>query len=120
VVRGDDLVAAHPDCGDVGDVALESGDLPGPVHEALVNAAPGTSEFHEPVLLHGPGTIDDLLRAFDLLVEGVVVSPVSFRGVMVNHPSIPGISPDTHDPFRLQGGSIVEGGPEGEKCSTRS
>ena len=62
MIRGDNAVPVEPDRGDVGDVTFEASDLPGPVYEALVDATSGAGEFHEPVLLEGPGPVDRLQR----------------------------------------------------------
>ena len=89
----DDLVPGEPDLGDVRDVPFQARELPCPVDEDLVDRGAGAGELHEPVLLERPLPVGDALRAFDLLVEGVVVAPVAFRGVVVDHPPLLAFSP---------------------------
>ena len=101
VVGADDLVPGNCDLRDVGDVTLQAGQFAGSFNEGPVDAATAAGQLHEPVLLQRPPAVGDLLGPLDLLVQGVVVAPVTFRGVVIDHPPLPRIAPGAHDPFGL-------------------
>lgn len=108
VVGGHDLPAGQAQGGDVGDVTLQPGELAGPVHEDLIDGGAGAGQFHEPVLAQRLLPVGDLLRLLDLLVQGVVVAPVPFRGVVVDHPPLARVLTHPHDPLGLHRLPVVE------------
>jgi site-specific DNA recombinase len=108
VVGRDDSGAVHRGGGQVGDVALQAGELAGAFHEGPVHALAHAGDLHEPVAVHRPGPVGDLLRFGDHRVDGLVVVLLTLELPLVDHPPVPGGLPCAHQARRLQDLSVGE------------
>src|SRR5690625_5038000 len=108
VVSGDDAGSVHGGDGQVGDVSLQPGSLPVLLDQVPVHAFGGSVDLDEPVLLHRPGPVGDLLSPLDHGVDRLVVVLLPLEGPLIHHPPSAGMGTGAHLPGGLQDLTVGE------------